>query len=1294
MIRKLIFGLALLLMVGCQNDSLDWLDENRPNPDGSVGFRLKTDDAKAGAGESQTRGTPQNSLAGYATVSVNVFSHTSSYHDQTEGNDVEFFRQIELEQQTPNWKYAPPMFWPVGKKLSFIAYASDIPFDDAGITFSPSLDEPESITYVVPRDVTRQPDLLVSTKFDQEQVNNVSLTMKHALACVSFCGVAPEADTYVKSITLRNVYGKGTLALDESSIQWKDLDDKGITVLEAGIKEDQELGKDPLPDNNYLMTSNGYLMMIPQALKGAAIDVLYWNKESGVETEVITYVLPVDDPSYATWKPGRNYIYKFDKQSPEDITVVYYEKYADDAYGLFYNDKGVTTNTLDDAKEIVEAGYGVMAKKSVGSTASIRITTHTSNPVSSAVVELNGSFLYPVSQSGSTFALPAYSTPVDVYFNNSDKSCGMILPHFAKGIYTVEALITEHAIRTPQQMRNITALGTSGNRGDHTYTQELDLDFLNPAIGGGELTTSVVNCVFNGLYEGQKKKIKNVKINATRDNGALFYSNSGDINEVWLLNSSISSSSNAGGIVATNEASGVILHPRIIGENSTDKKFEVQGTLYTGAVAGFNGGKIIGSKEEEIATELPVAEVSGWVFITGKNQPVGGITGQNQGTITTCLVNGVHVTGPSQGNVEIAKVTIKGGLYVGGIVGVNKSTVDGNYSNWDGKIKAQPDIAGLVSIAGDNFVGGIAGENSGTLNQVNVRLGRGKDASEGTTITGLESVGGIVGFNNKGTLRADGNSNSFISVRGNVHINGTKNVGGIVGNNESGSISNCFVYNFYSQTSPLVHYAPKITGGTNVGGIVGYAGAGTITQCAAFSTVSAANAPGENATNAMVEVKATVSSAGGITGHGFTGLKINRCFVLGNVQVDGGPKNGGGIVGENEATAEITSIHIGNSGTEVANICNNLFLKVGLPVDDYRMKTDAGVMTKSSGVPTIVGATYVGGICGVNWGVIDGVSIKDNVKIGTPLSNFVGGIAGGTGTDATISRCNTYNPTGGTAKVEIVGNVQVGGIVGLNNGIIDQCQLGLPGLNKSDLITINGVSALGGIAGTSGGTSTGNANTRVINCTVYGKVRVEATGNRVGGIIGENGITNRVIDCSVIGYESAYTNSSTYKYDVTLVGSESVGGIAGINYGDIHGTSATVSCKVTHTALVAGGYAGGLVGTLNSSKSSYEALLYYCDVSYGVLILQYNNAAGAFVGNMMGVGATLDSPTLFGTSSGGRTNRIYTGDVHPVRVSGNNDKVKFPPAMESLPYPPDPPAHGNLWTRYQMHNYLYWTEYK
>lgn len=764
--------------------------------------------------------------------------------------------------------------------------------------------------------------------------------------------------------------------------------------------------------------------------------------------------------------------------------------------------------------------------------------------------------------------------------------------------------------------------------------------------------------------------------------------------------------------MAVNQLKGVITRPRIRGENEFSP-FKIEGTTgYVGAIAGYNSGTITGNTEIEAATELPIAEVSGWVSIKGAGAGTGGIAGENNGILTTCLVNGVHVTGINKGDVVIAKIAIVGEDYVGGIVGVNRSNIEGNYSyaGAGGTFQAEPDLAGIVSVSGNNFVGGIAGQNSGTLEQVNIRLGRG-DADHAMTIKGKLSVGGIVGYNT-GTLQANGTS--FISVRGNVYVTGEMHVGGIVGNNQNGNIANCFLYNFYSQstTSQLMHYAPKISGNTNVGGIAGYAGSGEIKQCAVFSTVSTTNANGGDVANSTTEIKAQTSSVGGIVGNGFDGLDITASCVLGNVKIEG-LTNSGGIVGENSAGTSITFVHIGNSGQEVKDAYSKLFKVVNLPVYDPRMQTNGSVMTSTSGTPTIEGTQYIGGICGVNWGTIESVSIKDNVNIGTSLSQkYVGGIAGGNGITATIKNCYTYNPASNSnASVTIIGKAQIGGIVGINNGVVEGCQLGLEGKDNSRLITIKGETKLGGIAGSNGGSETGDQNTRITNCNVYGKVHIEATlavanyeNYIVGGILGENGASNRVENCSVIGYASSNTDPNGY--DIKLKGYGTIGGIAGANYGDIHGTvspDGKVSyCKVTRTAVLASAsdmYSGGLVG-FQQSTAAYRGKLYYCDVAQGVLIHYYVTTSGAFVGQLDGLGGTIGAPILFGTTLGGVTNKIYMGAVDPVRINAFSSGVILPPLIGNiLPFYPEAPmtpdnTTGNLWTRFAPYNYLHYTTYQ
>jgi hypothetical protein len=136
--------------------------------------------------------------------------------------------------------------------------------------------------------------------------------------------------------------------------------------------------------------------------------------------------------------------------------------------------------------------------------------------------------------------------------------------------------------------------------------------------------------------------------------------------------------------------------------------------------------------------------VSGSVSATNESVAffVGGIAGENHGTIENCTNAG----------------TVTGGSFAGGIAGENVGTI-ANCSN-----------AGTAT--GGNETGGIAGANSGTIT----------NCSNTGTVTGSLFTGGIAG-SNYGTIT---NCSNAGTVTKSLHT------GGIAGNNNLGSITNCY----------------------------------------------------------------------------------------------------------------------------------------------------------------------------------------------------------------------------------------------------------------------------------------------------------------------------------------------------------------------------------------------------------------------------------------------------------------------------------------------------------------------
>ena len=137
---------------------------------------------------------------------------------------------------------------------------------------------------------------------------------------------------------------------------------------------------------------------------------------------------------------------------------------------------------------------------------------------------------------------------------------------------------------------------------------------------------------------------------------------------------------------------------------------------------------------------------------------VGGICGENNGTIENCSVS---ASVSSEEN------------YLGGITGRNTGT--GTISNCR--------VSGNVS-SNSRLVGGIAGENNGTISNCWVS-GNVSSDWKNSSVAATAKVGGIAGENNSTV--------EYCCMTGNVS-NDDADVGGIAGDNNDGTIKHCTFY--------------------------------------------------------------------------------------------------------------------------------------------------------------------------------------------------------------------------------------------------------------------------------------------------------------------------------------------------------------------------------------------------------------------------------------------------------------------------------------------------------------------
>lgn len=194
-----------------------------------------------------------------------------------------------------------------------------------------------------------------------------------------------------------------------------------------------------------------------------------------------------------------------------------------------------------------------------------------------------------------------------------------------------------------------------------------------------------------------------------------------------------------------------------------------EGTNYVGLFGRIGSG---GTVKDVTLTK---ASVTGGMY-------VGGVAGQNDGTVENCSVDGT--------------VTGTGSTDTGGIVGCNYGTISG--------CKAEGTVTG-----GESNVGGIAGESA---------LGATIEGCYSTAaVSGSTYVGGVVGsLGNNSSLMACYSTGDVTATI----TSGYANAGGVVGQNSQGTVTGC-----YHATGTV-----KGTAGY-VGGIVGRNTLGTFTAC-------------------------------------------------------------------------------------------------------------------------------------------------------------------------------------------------------------------------------------------------------------------------------------------------------------------------------------------------------------------------------------------------------------------------------------------------------------------------------
>lgn len=583
-----------------------------------------------------------------------------------------------------------------------------------------------------------------------------------------------------------------------------------------------------------------------------------------------------------------------------------------------------------------------------------------------------------------------------------------------------------------------------------------------------------------------------------------------------------------------------------------------------GGIVGINEKHDLSGLGPAMDTDIDNVSAHGVTGKAGSTKISGGIVGTNKGKLTNVynesIIHGSEAIGgiagtnvmadpddffasqPTLENIANAVEIIgdAGSQNVGGLVGMQDHAATNQGRN-------------TGAITGCTHVGGMVGYNTAGSYLNNL------ENSPQATITGIKNVGGIAGVN-EGVISADDQLNLLNSGK----IYGWENVGGIAGKN-SGTIdnvnSNINLYVIDEATRTALKGNAEIAANAQFFGGVTGENIGIITNATNRARVDAAQASyvgGIVGRNTSEDGKVGQllgmgnSNKGFVIGKNYVGGVIgkNEVTITGTAEQSVGIVNSGtvialaggagGIIGEN--SADITYVNMTNegevhgsasaSGSTEENGTGGIIGVNGYKADDTGANiSHSSLMNRVNG--NVSGVANVGGIIGINYGVITGGrDDKDNYYKYQIYNN------------GTI-QAGSYNATNGTITATAVPEENIGGLLGNNSGTLTA------GYNTG-VVKAGQSSNVGGIAGTNSGTLDQVFNS-VVTVTKTETGETDAAGRKLykytytdgGAISGASNVGG------IVGSNTAEGKLSNAYSTTAVAGKNSAANVVGSNAGNV-----------------------------------------------------------------------------------------------------------------------------------------------
>lgn len=615
-----------------------------------------------------------------------------------------------------------------------------------------------------------------------------------------------------------------------------------------------------------------------------------------------------------------------------------------------------------------------------------------------------------------------------------------------------------------------------------------------------------------------------------------------------------------------------------IQKNDTNSS-DVFGNRYVGGIVSVNGGN----------SKISGMTNTGLVAAFGKNAAyVGGIVGVNDAdwggsqdpkataTVQNCAnrMSGDNATDTRRINLLKELSSPAGGYadYVGGIAGCNGKN---GVVTWDEN--GTPTLGAILY--GNNYVGGVAGYND---EKATISNTSGQDLTiSGQIVAAGKAIGGMIGLNCASTLPS-----ATVTVS---RVAGQQLVGGVIG-------ANLPVGGFTVTGGAFITdvASGRVEADAVAGGIIGYNR--LLADKPAKVTLEALLPKIDKSTGVLTDSTDVKTAGGEVTLANFQ----NKLNLQADIYV-------GGIVGANDADTKLTIRNATNGATQNAlsvgglNPSNGAF-KNGVSLNAladgrYDFGTACGALAggiigyatpnttleNCTNYGTVAHKCAAGGFAGWNEGTITGGRMAASLGNREAGYTYLGGVAGVNG-----GLIQSVYPAQGCA---VRGDSYVGGITGVNLGGDAAASKGLIICTENNSTgTVEANQYAGGVAG---------ANVGSISLSGQLQSSVTAT-DYAGGVTGIN-TKNGIYTGNIYGADNA-----TGAVSGSVTAAKYAGGVAGTN-------SAEITRVENHASVRASTqYAGGIAGVNDAGGT-----ISYCSHASGNAAAVYatNGEAGGIAGN-------------------------------------------------------------------------------